>query len=212
MNGTPQTGLTLPGSPAFYAYQNTNKTGELLDNVTLVARSPSNHRRCRSVAALVGWLYDRRPGRRVSFNNVVTFALDQPSYFSAQSIEQSPIIQQPDFNRSYRYTQYFLFAQDTYKLTSRLTVNYGLRYEFYGGPLNVGAAKDTLVQLGSGSTLAQQLVNATLATPSGSGDQKLFGSDKGDFAVRAGAAYDLFGSGRTLLAGRIRDLLRSALR
>ena len=83
---------------------------------------------------------------------------------------------------------------------SATTVNYGLRYEFYGGPENVGAAKDDLVQLGPGATLAQQLVGATSAQP-GPGDQQLFRSDKGDFALRLGAAYDLFGSGRTMLRG-----------
>src|SRR4029077_1083450 len=75
------------------------------------------------------------------------------------------------------------------------------RYEFYGGPLNTGAAKDALLQLGSGSTLAQQLVGAKLVKPTGSGDQQLFGSDKKDVAVRVGASYDLFGSGKTVLRG-----------
>jgi len=80
-------------------------------------------------------------------------------------------------------------------------VNYGLRYEFYGGPQNTGAVKDALVQLGSGNTLPQQLSTATLVTPANGGNEQLFGSDKTDVAVRAGGAYDLFGTGRTLLRG-----------
>jgi hypothetical protein len=76
-----------------------------------------------------------------------------------------------------------------------------VRYEFYGGAQNTGPAKDELIQLGPGSTLAQQLVGATLALPSSTGNQQLFDSDKGDIAVRSGASYDLFGSGRTLLRG-----------
>ena len=59
----------------------------------------------------------------------------------------------------------------------------------------------SLVQLGPGTTLAQQLAAATLALPTRHGNEQIFGSDKGDFAVRAGAAYDLFGTGTTLLRG-----------
>ncbi len=201
VNGAAQVGLTLPGSPAFYAYQNTNKTGELLDNAIW---SRGRHMVTVGAGLLLRWsegyLTAGRDGQYL-FNNIVTFALDQPSYLEASIDRTSPTIQQPDFNRNYQYTQYFLFAQDTYKISSRLTANYGLRYEFYGGPLNTGPTKDALVQLGSGSTLAQQLTGATVVQPSGSGDQQLFGSDKGDFAVRLGASYDLFGSGRTLLRG-----------
>ena len=76
---------------------------------------------------------------------------------------------------------------------------YGIRYEFYGGPKNTGSAKDALVRLGSGSTLAQQLVGASLVPPSGSGNEQLFRSSN-DFEVRSGAAYDLLGTGRTMRA------------
>src|SRR6202023_2836499 len=65
---------------------------------------------------------------------------------------------------------------------------------------NVGSAKDLQVQLGSGANLSQQLTASSLKLP-GSGDQRLFGTDKNDWAIRAGAAYDLFGNARTLLRG-----------
>jgi hypothetical protein len=134
--------------------------------------------------------------------NIIFFELQLPTKF-VTSLDKSalPTFQQPDFNRTYQYRQYFLFAQDTYKVSSRLTANYGIRYEFYGGPQNTGQTKDSLVQLGSGTGLAQELTTATLVRPGDGGNQQLFGSDKKDFAVRAGASYDLFGSGRTLLRG-----------
>jgi hypothetical protein len=202
VDGQAQLGVTLPGSPAFYAYKNDNKSWELLDNVIW---THGQHMVTTGAGVLLrssnGFLTAGQDGEYL-FNNIVTFALGSPEYFRA-AIDRAalPDVEEPDFNRSYQYAQYYLFAQDTYKLTSRLTVNYGVRYEFYGGPENVGAAKDDLIQLGPGSTLAQQLVGATLALPSSTGNQQLFGSDKGDFAVRSGASYDLFGSGRTLLRG-----------
>jgi hypothetical protein len=194
--------VTLPGSPAFYEYKNVNRSWELVDNLIW---THGKHLVTTGAGLLLrssdGYLTAGRDGEYL-FDNMVSFALDTPSSFRT-SIERTvlPAVQQPDFNRTYQYRQYFLFAQDTYKLTSRLTVNYGVRYEYYGGPRNTGAAKDTLVHLGSGSNLAQQIAGATLVKPTQPGDQLLFGSDKTDFAFRVGASYDLLGTGRTVLRG-----------
>ena len=194
-------GTILPGSPAFYAYKNVNNSWELLDNLTW---THGRHLVTAGAGLLLrssnGYL-TAGEGGEYAFNQVLAFAFGTPSDFRV-ALDRSalPNFQLPSFDRNYQYRQYFLFAQDTYKISSRLTANYGVRYEFYGGPENTGAVKDTLVQLGSGGSLPQQLAAATLVKPSG-GDQQLFGSDKGDFAVRVGASYDLFGTGRTLLRG-----------
>jgi hypothetical protein len=201
VNGVEQSGVTLPGSPAFYAYKNVNNTWEVLDNVIWTR---GQHLITLGGGVLLrssnGYLTAGADGEYM-YSNILQFALGNPDYFEA-AIDRTalPTIQQPDYNRTYKYGQDFLFAQDTYKLTPRLTVNYGVRYEFYGGPQNTGPAKDALVQLGSGVGLAQELVGATLVQPSSSGDQQLFRSSN-DFEVRSGAAYDLFGTGRTLLRG-----------
>lgn len=202
------TSVTLPGSSAFYAYKNANKSWEPLDNLIW---SHAQHLVTVGAGLLLrssdGYLTAGQGGEYI-FPSIVSFALgeplgpQQPVYFSAPIDRTTlPNLQIPNFNRTYQYAQYFLFAQDTYKITRRLTANYGVRYEFYGGARNTGAAKDELIQLGSGSNLAQQLIGAKLALPSASGNEQLFQSDKGDFAVRLGASYDLFGSGRTLLRG-----------
>ena len=194
-------GVTLPGSSAFYAYQNTNNSWEAVDNVIW---THGQHLITVGGGALWrssnGYLTAGADGQ-YSFSNVLDFALGAPSFYQV-AIDRTvlPSIQQPDFNRTYQYGQDYLFAQDTYKLTPRLTVNYGVRYEFYGGPQNTGSAKDALVQLGSGTSLAQQLVSSSLVEPSSSGNQQIFASSN-DFEVRSGAAYDLFGNGRTLVRG-----------
>jgi hypothetical protein len=194
-------GVTLPGSPAFFGYRNANRSWEFLDNVIW---SRQRHQVTLGAGLLLrgsdGFLTAGRDGLYL-FTNEILFAIDTPSYFSA-AIDRTrlPVVQQPNSNRSFRYQQFFAFAQDSYKLSPRLTVNYGVRYEIFGSPSNTGSEKDAVVSLGSGSTLAQKLTTATLAT-AGSGDQKLFGTDRNDWAVRLGAAYDLFGNGKTLLRG-----------
>ncbi|MEO8099211.1 MAG: TonB-dependent receptor [Acidobacteriota bacterium] len=192
-------GTMLPGSPAFYAYKNVNKSLEIVDNVTI---SRGMHRITTGAGALLrssdGYLTAGRDAQ-YRFNGITNFIRDQPSFFRA-AIQRSslPALRQPQYDREYRYQQYFGFVQDTVRVTSRLTANYGLRYESFGAPRNVGAVKDALVTLGAGGTLAEQLSTSRLTAPS-SGDQQLFGRDGKDWAVRAGLSYDLFGTGRTLL-------------
>ena len=55
---------------------------------------------------------------------------------------------QPNYNREYKYNQYFLFAEDSFRLTPRVTLNYGLRYENYGSPRNVGPDEGCIAEVG----------------------------------------------------------------
>src|SRR5262249_9936536 len=173
-------GVTLPGSPAFYAYRNKNQSWEFLDNVIW---SRGRHQLTAGAGLLVrssdGFLTAGRDGQYF-FTNIAFFAVDRPSFFRAAIDRLSlPNVQQPDSNRSFGYRQFFGFVQDAFKVSTRLTVNYGARYEFFGAPTNDSPVKDALVKLGSGATLAEQLTTASLRT-----DSQLFGSDKNDWAVR----------------------------
>ncbi len=44
----------------------------------------------------------------------------------------TPPLTSADYARSYRYKDWALYAQDSFRITPRLTLNYGLRYEHYG--------------------------------------------------------------------------------
>jgi hypothetical protein len=193
-------GTSLPGSPAFYSYQNLSNTWEALDNVI---RAHGRHVTTLGGGILFrsssGYLTAGQDGQYL-FSNIAFFALDRPAFFSAAVARNSSSPSLPSYDRDYRYKQFFLFAQDSYKVTSRLTLNYGIRYENYGAPSNVGTTKDDLVQLGQGNSFAQRLASANIVFP-GSGDEQIYRSDAGDWAPRIGFAYDLTGHGKTVLRG-----------
>src|SRR5260221_162982 len=147
-----------------------------------------------------GFLTAGRDGE-YRFNSLFGIILDQPSAFRAALSRQAlPTLQLPNFDREYRYNQYFLFAQDTFKATSRLALNYGIRYDQYGAPRNVGAAKDATLELGKGASLGEGLSKSRMVYP-GAGDQQLYQPDQNDWAIRFGFSYDLLGNARTLVRG-----------
>jgi hypothetical protein len=194
-------GASLPGAAFFFPYRNRNGTWQFLDNVI---RSRGRHLITAGAGLLLrdsrGILAPGRDGDYI-FNNLDTFALDRPSLFQAP-VDRAllPATQLPSFRREYRYTQFFFFFLDTLKLTQRFTLNYGLRYENYGSPSNVGAVKDAQIQLGTGIGFPQLLASGGLVFPA-SGDQKLFQTDNKDWAPRIGFSWDPLGRGHTILRG-----------
>ena len=193
-------GVTLPGSPAFYAYSNHNRTPEAIYS-TVWTR---NKHIITAGAGLVyrlnsGYLTAGQSGE-YTFQNVINFAFDEPQYLYAAVNRLSATPTQPDYNRNYTYVQSYFFVQDSYRVTSRLTLNYGLRYERFGAPSNTGAAKDALVVLGQGASFNAELASASLQMPA-SGNEQIYGADNLDFAPRFGFAFDPAGKGKTVFRG-----------
>jgi hypothetical protein len=108
----------------------------------------------------------------------------------------------PDLRREYRSNEYAAFFQDDVKLSRRLSVNIGLRYEYFGVPHNIDRSKDVNFYFGPGSTIEERLANGVLrSTDQNPGDLRglLYRRSLLNFAPSVGLAWDPLGKGGTVL-------------
>ncbi|HZU23898.1 MAG TPA: TonB-dependent receptor [Bryobacteraceae bacterium] len=111
----------------------------------------------------------------------------------------------PNFSRSNRFREGALYAQDSWKVRPRFTVNLGLRWEYFGVQHDkhdrldanwyapgIGFADD---QLGL------YLRNGSMQLAPNSPVGGLWASDWKDFGPRVGFAWDVFGNGKTSVRG-----------
>ena len=108
------------------------------------------------------------------------------------------------FDRHYTVKDFGAFIQDDYKLNDRLTLNLGLRYEYFGPPVDsqgrlvnflpdqfhTGAPPNGIVQAEGGQLTGVPTVDKTLIPP-----------DKNNFAPRFGFAYRADEGGRVIVRG-----------
>jgi hypothetical protein len=93
------------------------------------------------------------------------------------------------FGRGYRQWGWGLFAQDSWRATRRLTLDYGLRYEYNPPWTEVN------------NKLSNFVPGEGIVTPASPGWNGLYRPDHKNLAPRLGFAYDLTGHGRTVIRG-----------
>ncbi|MBI1739298.1 MAG: TonB-dependent receptor [Candidatus Koribacter versatilis] len=100
------------------------------------------------------------------------------------------------FGNSTRHTfenNFGFYAQDSYRLTPRLTLNYGFRWDYFG----VVREKNNLLSNITNLDLAGDTF--TLTQVGQPGLSQLYNPDKKNFAPRASIAWDVTGKGKTVV-------------
>jgi len=97
--------------------------------------------------------------------------------------------------RSFAFHEYGFFLQDDWKLSPRLTVNLGLRYDFTGVPSEANGLAGSLDQAVRLNTISQ-IDNFTIKK-----GQAWYKNDWNNFAPRFGFAWDPNGDGKTAIRG-----------
>jgi hypothetical protein len=197
----------LPGSPALYGFLNRARDFEFVENIAWVkGRHLPKFGGGILFHHVKGYLTLAREGI-YEYPNLSAFGMGQWSvYFVAiprvdASVTSTSNLPVPDYNRTWEQKQVYLFAQDSYKLTPRFVVNYGVRYENFGVPRNIAVTQDATLVLGAGSTFIDRLNNANIINyPPGTGLQ-LYDPDNRDWGARAGFSWSINRDAITVLRG-----------
>ena len=114
------------------------------------------------------------------------------TYYSDLSTWQAPGTPRV---RNFIFHEYGFFLQDDWKVSRRLTLNLGLRYDFSGVPSEINGFAGSLDQAASINTVSQ-IDNFTIKKGA-----QWYKNDWNNFAPRIGFAWDPKGDGKTAIRG-----------
>ena len=118
-----------------------------------------------------------------SFSSLSNFLVDVPQQFQAETVGSNP-------NRTYVWNTFGFYGQDEWRLTSRLTLNLGLRYEFNTTVSEVKGAGSSVHDVLTDTPATVAIAPPVFKNPS-----------LNNFAPRIGFALDPMGDTKTVIRG-----------
>jgi hypothetical protein len=123
------------------------------------------------------------------------FAGDYP-YFQETSIDPRTGVKASAY-RHYTYHDYNWFVQDSWKVTPRLTLNLGVRWERYGAPSESHGILAQFTNINSCNILNAACLSTLRVNPV----SRMWPTYNKDYAPRVGFAWDPFGKGKMAIRG-----------
>jgi hypothetical protein len=177
-------GVVSLGAPTNVPRGRVSSAFQLVDNVTWIRGSHTFKFGGEYRRAIVDSFADQNARGRLNFNNLADFLAGVVSTSGTALLRGA--------TRRETFTNNFgFFAQDDWKITQRLTLNLGLRYEYLG----VLQEKE--------DRLSNLLFDRGLVRVGDAGLPNLWKQDYNNFAPRFGFAYDVFGKGKTIVRGAV---------
>jgi len=103
----------------------------------------------------------------------------------------------PNFSRSNRYNDFAWYVQDSWRVRPNVTVNLGLRWEYYGVQHDNFPPNNANFVLGPGFNIYQQVQTGFVTNGGALPNGSLWTPKWTNFAPRIGVAWDVFGTGKT---------------
>ncbi len=103
----------------------------------------------------------------------------------------------PTFERSNRYHDGGWYFQDSWKVAPTITLNLGLRWDYFGVQHNVNPNLDSNFYPSNTPNIPLGIANGQVMTAPQSPIGELWSPSRHNFAPRVGIAWDVFGDGKT---------------
>jgi len=176
------TGFVPLGAPTNVPRGRVSSAYHIVDNLTWATRSHLFKAGGEYRRAIVNSFNDQLARGRLNFDSLADFLAGRVSTAGSAILRGA--------TRRDTFTNNFgLFVQDDWRITSRLTLNLGVRYEYLG------------IFREEGDRLSNFVPTQGLVQVGESGLERLYEPDYNNFAPRFGFAFDLTGGGRTVLRG-----------
>jgi hypothetical protein len=132
-----------------------------------------------------------------NYRNLLDLIQDEPVFQSGPNVNLQNH-QQASYDRIYRDLIQGYYLQDDWKLTPRLTVNLGVRYDGMVNFFSIFSPTLSRFNLGTGSTWNAKIASGTASLANTS---KVLDHNIGGFTPRVGFSWDVFGKGKTAVRG-----------